>query len=479
MIDSGYAQTIRLLPEILNRVERRVSENEREAARKKFLDKVFPVYVDDITFTGFNQGQRNYLRRLFRFHPKKDSLSMDQIKRGYFRLVSEDYFQNIYPNFLFKEDSKTFDFNITRRPQQNFQVDFGGTIASRSISHLFLGLNFYSFNNILSHTYLSFQSGEFIKSATAKTRIQFPLYIPFYLEPEFNVTQRDYFSAKDLLIGKIRSTVLKRSDRNFSLHAGWPLGQKRKLVLNATFFDDTDRYSNALVYVSTDTLDILKLRGLKTGFEISRNSLNRKQYASSGSSFSFSGYYYNAREIHLHGNTPNTTLNSQQESRAQHQWYRFQLKSEKYFPVNWFKAGYLLEGVFSNQDVFSNYMGTLINIPGFYPLQDSRTLVLQNFRALQYGVIGLRNVFGLAQKLDFRLEGYLFMPFQYLQKEKEMARVVTGGFQAYLAATGNLVFHSPIGPISLSINYYDDPENRLGVLLHAGFLLFKPHPLGN
>jgi NTE family protein len=37
--------------------------------------------------------------------------------------------------------------------------------------------------------------------------------------------------------------------------------------------------------------------------------------------------------------------------------------------------------------------------------------------------------------------------------------------------------HSPIGPISLSVNYYDDRENQLGILLHVGYLLFNKHPL--
>jgi NTE family protein len=38
-----------------------------------------------------------------------------------------------------------------------------------------------------------------------------------------------------------------------------------------------------------------------------------------------------------------------------------------------------------------------------------------------------------------------------------------------------LVLHSPIGPVSFSINYYDDDVNQLGVLLHVGFLLFNKH----
>jgi NTE family protein len=47
----------------------------------------------------------------------------------------------------------------------------------------------------------------------------------------------------------------------------------------------------------------------------------------------------------------------------------------------------------------------------------------------------------------------------------------------YFAATAGLVLHSTVGPISLSLNYYDDDENQLGVLLHIGFLLYNKNSL--
>ena len=49
--------------------------------------------------------------------------------------------------------------------------------------------------------------------------------------------------------------------------------------------------------------------------------------------------------------------------------------------------------------------------------------------------------------------------------------------QVVFAASSSLVYHSPVGPIALSANYYNDKENELGVLLHVGFLLFNKHTL--
>jgi NTE family protein len=128
----------------------------------------------------------------------------------------------------------------------------------------------------------------------------------------------------------------------------------------------------------------------------------------------------------------------------------------------------------SNQPLFSNFQGTIINAPGFFPIQDSRTLLLQNFRAFNFAAAGWRNVFTLRKSLDFRLEGYLFKPLEaIIRGSNQEAALATEITKVYFAGTAGLVMHSTIGPISLSVNYYDDKKNQLGVLLHIGFLLFN------
>ena len=153
---------------------------------------------------------------------------------------------------------------------------------------------------------------------------------------------------------------------------------------------------------------------------------------------------------------------------------RAKVSLEQYFKQGIYSAGYVFEGVLSNQPVFSNYMGTVINAPAFNPIQDSKTLLLQNFRAFNYVAGGWRNVFSIRKSLDFRLEGYLFKPLEAIVQLQDQEAALDSDFtKIYFAATAGLVLHSAVGPISLSVNYYNDNENPLGVLLHVGFLLFN------
>ena len=240
--------------------------------------------------------------------------------------------------------------------------------------------------------------------------------------------------------------------------------------MGGAYINNRDQFVNSPVLISTDTLDVLRLNGFRGEINVSSNTLNRKQYASAGRNFVMSLNLFRLNEKLVPGNT---SILSETQSQPRN-WLRARVTLEQYFKKGFYSSGYLFDGVISNQPVFSNYQGSIISAPGFNPMQDSRTLLLENFRAYNYIAGGWRNVFTLRKSLDFRLEGYLFKPFEALvpgqNQEVTLSRDLT---KIYFAATAGWVLHSSVGPISLSVNYYDDAQNELGVLLHVGYLLFN------
>jgi NTE family protein len=269
-----------------------------------------------------------------------------------------------------------------------------------------------------------------------------------------------------------KPTILRRINRKYGLQVGVPFKNSFKSVFAFEGINTDDRYINGDVFASTDKLDELKLRGCRASLNISSNSLNRRQYATAGKAFGFQADYFSITEDFLPGSTSIET----EPVKRPHQWLKFKVAAEQYFGSGWFRPGYIAEVVVSNQPFFQNYFGTIINAPSFFPLQDSRTLILQNFRAFSYAAAGLRNVFTIRKNLDFRLEAYLFRAFHRIEENtNQQAEFRDNNTLGSFAATVGFVFHSPIGPVSLNTNYYDDDENTVGVLLHVGFLLFNKH----
>lgn len=475
LIDSGYVQTLRQIAEIRAKVKISESVSYVAERRKVFNSKAIPLTIEGISLKGFNTSQQRFIRRIFDApHNEPRSLDLSHVKRGYFKLVGEPYFSNVFPTIKFLPEEEKFELNLARRPQKNFLVDFGGVLASRNISNIFVGLNYYYFNRILTHAYLGAQTGSFYKSIDGNVRMDFPNLGGFYLQPEILYNDWDYVEGSDLL-RKISPTVLKRFDRKLALHMGWPLGNSIKSAITIAGFNNVDRYSNNKTFNSLDTLDELHLNGVKAGFALTTSSLNRKQYASAGKSFMIGANYYRVKESYV----PGSTAEIQQPVKQTHQWFGLRATAEQYSNRGWFRPGYYAEAVFSNQPFFSNYFGTIINAPAFFPLQDSRTLILENFRSFNYLAIGSRNVFVLKKRIvDFRVEGYLFKPIEYIQQgANQEAFTNTELTTVFFAGSVSLVYHSPIGPMSFSANYYDDKENQFGILFHMGFLLFNKHTL--
>ncbi len=468
LIDSGYAQTMRQMAEIKFKIASRRTCEAVADERNRFNNKTVPIKVNEITFEGFDDSQQKYLNRFFK--NGRRPLYFNDIKSGYFKLVSDDYFNNVYPSFIFNRANKDFRFKLARRKSNNFQVDFGGEIATRNISNIYLGLNYYSFHRILTHAQANFATGDFYKSAQIRARFDFPHFGQFYLEPEATFNNWNFFQVDDIISKKISPTVLDRIDRKYGLKVGIPVARQIKAFLQGAYIDNNDQYIDKTVLVSTDTLDQLVLTGFRFGVGASFSSMNRKQYPSQGKSFSVSGNYFTLLEEFKPGNTSVTTTNT----RTDRSWVQAKVTLEQYLKKGIYSSGYLLEGVLSNQPTFTNYFGSIINAPGFNPLQDSRTILLKNFRAFNYVAAGWRNVFSLTKNLDFRLEAYAFKPLQHISQDSlQHAQVDEKIQQVYFAGMANLVMHTTVGPISLSLNYYDDPNRQLGVLLHVGFLLFN------
>jgi NTE family protein len=470
IIDSGYVETLRRIPEIKSRINNRRTCEDVAARRNLFNNRTVALLVDSVVIRDQNQNQVRYINRLFR--PQKRPLTFTDVKQGYYSLVSEDYFKSLYPSFTFDTVRQRFNFRLAKRPQNNFQVDFGGVIATRNISNLYLGLNYYYFNRLLTHLSANFYTGGFYQSAQAKARLDFAGEARFYLEPQATFNNWNYIEGNDIVVKRSNSTVLKRIDRKMGLGAGFPVGRQFRLFVEGSYISNNDEFINNDVLVSTDTLDDLFLTGFRYGINLSTNTLNRKQYASSGKSF-FAGIdYFSLNEELVAGTTSTYALGASVKSH--HQWIRGTVILEQYFRAGRYSSGYYLHGVLSNQPLFSSYMGTIINAPGFYPMQDSRTLLLENFRSFNFVAGGWRNVFTLRKKLDVRLEGYLFKPFESIGQGANQEAVLNQEIkEIYFAGMAGLVLHSTIGPVSLSVNYYDDKQTQWGVLLHVGFLLFN------
>lgn len=475
MIKAGYDATIADMPKIKENIQRRIASGELLEKRKSFLQKRKPLVFQNLIVTDANYQRRRYVERVFQ--KDKNTLTLSDIKESYYQLVANDNFETIYPRIVYRPEMDEYDFEIQVKSNKSFRADFGGSVSSRPVGAAYLGLQYNYLNRNSFTAGANFYFGRFYESAQLTMRTDFPARLPFYLETEFTYNFWNFFSTNQIFVEKIKPVYLAQSDRNLLFKIGIPIKNNHKLELQAGYVNTGDRYSPNNKYENGDSLDVTRVNAFKFALALDRNSLNRKQYANKGISYSLKLEYINGEESYFPGNISRkiTLANGISDYKAGHQWFKAKASMENYFLTSKnYSFGFSVEGVLSNKPLFHTYQSSLLNASAFTPLQDSKTLYLQNFRANNYGAIGLKNVITFTKNLDMRLEAFIFQPFEKIKSEPSQNSPYVDMFGLpRLAGTGGLVYHSFAGPLSLSFNYYDDPQKRYGIMFHAGFLLFN------
>lgn len=483
LIKKGYDATMAEMPTIKKAVKKRVSAGALAEKRDKFNAAKPKMVFSDVTVEGVNSQQAKYIKRLFK--SDKSTFDLNDIERGYYKLVADETFETVYPKISYQTTTDNYVFGIVAQPKKAFRIDFGGNISTRPISNVFLGLQ-YNYLNRKAYTFnVNLYSGRFYESAQIGGRIDFPSGLPLFFATELTYNHWNYYNTSQIFIENPHPTYIEQADRKIDFKLGMPLNKNARLVANVAFINNGDKYSPSENYNIGDKLDRTVYNGFRGGLTFEKNSLNKKQYPTAGNYLSISANATTGRENFTPGNTPPPPQlpfnfsDVRALNRNYRQWLHLKITRENYFlHTKRYVLGYLAEGVLSNQPLYANYYGSLLAAPAFYPLQDSKSVFLTNFRATNYLAGGIKNIFNIRKNLELRLEGYAFLPHKAFVKTDFDHVVYAKAFSKwYYAATAGLVYSTPLGPISLSYNLYDDPIKRNGVLLHLGYLIYNKRSL--
>lgn len=479
IIQSGYDATMANMPTILKAVARRSDPFKLKEDRIAFNNKNPNLIFNKVNISGINSKQRNYVQRVF--WPDKKELDLLGIREGYYKLVADDNFETVYPKISQDTSNREITFELQVKPQKNFRIDFGGSISTRPVSNVFLGLQ-YSILDKQSYTFSgNLYSGRFYESVQTTARMDIPTRKPIYVEAEFNYNHWNFYSTSQIIVDKVKPIYVDQSDKIWALKAGIPLGHNGKMELHTAYVEFSDWFSPNNSYVYGDIFDKSTFSGFKTSFGLSKNTLNRKQYATKGLLFELQTAFFAGVEKYVPGNVlRNEPIYAQLHPIQQnHQWLRLKSTLEHYpLQAKHFTIGYSFETVWSNKPLFSTYKSTVLSAPAFYPLQDSKSIIFERFRANSYAALGLKNIVSLRKNFDLRLETYLFQPIRgYRLVNLQDVSWEEYFSKAHFVATAGLVYQSPVGPISMSVNRYDDPQKPIGLMFHAGFLLYNKRSL--
>ena len=471
-VKDGMKTTYNSIDSIRHLISRRISKETVQEKRKKFNAKKPELFFQNIQV----EGVKDPMQRKYIIHAIKgnyDVISLSSFKQEYFKLIADEHIKSIMPISRYNKETGYFDLHLKVEPQKKVEVKIGGNISTKPINQGFAGFNYRTYKSRAYSLTSNIYFGRFYSSFKLGARIDYPTTLPFYIEGYTTFNRWDFFaSSSELFFEDVRPPYIIQNENNTRFESGFPLKLHSKVYGGIAFSNSVDQYYQTDVVNKEDEPDKTTFNSFSTVIGIENNSLNYKQFASEGAFRYISVKYITGKET----NTPGTTSPKNTPSTdSNHDYFLVQAHTTRFFNfTNVFTLGLKGEAVFSNKDFFSNYRSTKLSSPGFYPTPHSKSLFIENFHSNNYLAGGINTIFKVMPNFNLRLEGYAFVPVnEALPETKDYSPTTKFIENYYLQGMAALVFHTGVGPLSLSLNYYEKQDTQLYFLLSFGYILFN------
>lgn len=468
-IDEGYSKAKGYIDSIRLVVSRRVTQQELADKRKTFQAKWEPPIFDEVNVDTYSGKDLPFVEYSMVKKSREEAIDFDEFTERYFRIAAAPQVRYVYPT-MEKKDS-TYKLNLAVTKQKPFVLTAGGHFSSRPVNTGYLGFTYLDMTSagvkLDGETYF----GKFYGSTRLKMDFDIPSAVPLRVTPYFVMNRWDYFRSFATFFEDVRPSFLVQNELYYGAKIAAPLGNKYITDLDFRGFITDDEYYQSLNFTNEDTTDLTNFEGQSVIAGIERNSLNRKQWASEGRFFRGQFRYVQGKERSLSG----STSSDEYDLRRMHRWINLSVEGQ-YFPIStpFFSLGFYGKGVMNSQSLFSNYTATLLTMTEFSPLPDSKTFFLEDYRAPQYVGGGTNLIFKIKKMVDFRIDAYFFQPFKSLERYEDGGFGFSNGRSngTYMAAS-SIIFHSPIGPLRVTANYFPNESRPLMVQMSFGYVLFN------
>lgn len=473
LIDSGYVSTLRAIPKIKEQISNYETDEHLWQTRNAFKVKTGreEIVYDKILVTGCDTHFSEFITKSIT--KQRSTFTLKELKRQYFRLMADDKIKSAYPTTKLDTTSGKYLLTLKTKKEKHLFFDIGGNLSNRPISNFFMGVQYNHIGKIGFTAYANGYLGKLNSSSLTKLRFEFPTKIPFYIEPAFTISRWDYYKSSSLFYDFEQPPYLIQEDLFGELNTGVAAGSVGKLVLTGGISEWKNRYYQTNQFTRLDTSDVTVFGFSYGQLSYEMNTLNRKQYATEGIRLFLRGKFVSGLETYYPGSTTRDSVRV--INGPSHSWFNLKLTIDKYIkPLKYFKVGVFAESVYSSQDFFGNYTASILSAPSFNPIPESQTLFIDDYRAHQYLAGGVKAITTPYKNIDIRFEGYLYQPIYSITKSKDDKAEYSSPFlYHHFLGMGALIYHSPIGPLSIGVNYYDKNDNSVSFFFHFGYTIYN------
>lgn len=446
--DLGYEITCRAIGKIRDRVARHADTDSLNQKRKEWKDALPPVVFRNIFIRGTKSNQRRYLSSEIR--PAGHTFfTLDDFRRGYFRLMSDNTITEIRPTAIYRPHDRTFDLDLDVSMDESLMLMLGGAFSTSSINQIYYGVYYNLLGRSSLELQLDGQVGHIYNNVQFMTRVGVPSEVPLSFRMLASYSTIDYHRQDYLFLSSTASAALNRETEAFvKLKCALPFMTRQKAEIGIGYGHLQDRYvPGATIDLNNPVYDSNTYDLLGGSLFFGKNSLNSPWYASKGQSQYLLAQIFTGRDTYAPGywGRMSDTESGQADISSKISWMQILFKDQRYTPLSGkFFLGTYAEGFFSSRDFAPTYTATLMQT-GFFTPTPTMTFVYDPFfRADKYAAAGLIPLFKLNNTIQIRLEGYAFMPLRPILQANDN----TAMYGSYFSRIGHVAELSVVGQFS-------------------------------
>ena len=460
---AGYNDALEAMPRIKALISRRMPTTEVEQRRERFRNSAPKPMIGNVDVVGLTPQQRYLVERMMNIgHARpNDTLPMTaaEVSDRYLTILANGPLNSEFPTFTYNDTTQRYDIRIPFRVKPMFDIAIGGNISSTAFNQAYIGLSYERWGSVKQKFIFDALLGPVYTMSRLKGRTTLVYNRPIYFDYSLN------FNIHNTLYGNFGNlTPIDNADKMRMMELFLSLGSGAvmdlKSVADITLNIGRNSYSYAMEGYAKRQYTHFDY--IAPQFAIERSTLNKSLFPTSGSKLHASAIYVYGRDVR---NTPSQTRLTLPEQHIDmiRQWWGVKVDWRHYIstPRARVSLGYALEGVYTNHPQFDSREATILSSPQYAPLLHSAMIYMPEFRANRYLGVGFMPTLRLYDNLYLRLSAYAMLRDKY------------DNTLLHYMSDLSLIYHTPIGPISLALTKYNFHNSKnLYLTFNFGYAIF-------
>ena len=479
LMDIGYNRTMEMIDSIKSRLPREVPLVDVQVRRIEYKESLPPLVFQKIYVTGVNEAQKAYIEAQLH-RDINGEFSMEGFRRAYFKMLTYSKIKEIIPHAVYNRKEKKFDIYLDVTMADEIAIAFGGNVSSYQANQLYLGLAYQNISTFASDFNADFQVGNSFDGVSLNGRFYLQTRLPSYINIQGVYSHKKYSESQSLFYEDVVPSFIRQKERFLTLKFGFPFLNRAKAEAGASYGRLNDYYlQTANIPFPNAEFDHSRYNLFRGFLNIERNSLDYKQYPTSGREQYLTASYMTGKEKFA----PSPTSIQKTSSEKTHSWLQVKGHWNHYHVINkGFNLGIFSELVVSSKNLMGNYTASVLQAPAFTPTPHSKIVFNEAFRANQYLAGGVSPVLKFSRIAHLRADLFCFTPLYEIKKKPQEAGATNYGDIPYYGKFMNsleymgeaaLVLQLPFASISVYANGYSTPRKNFNFGLNIGYLIFN------